>query len=747
MSFKVEGVAQNLAQLMAIKAISGEEISLEQSGNGMMIELQKLLKLTDVNFLKLTLYGHDEKSRDAATPRENVLKDINTPKKWSVTIYITNRAEVFFNSVDKRPDGLIAKLDISFGDSKPLINTQGLIFLTLALFLFVMFFVYYLVQHSVARYVLKPVSEIRDSMNEMTNLVENSQSKRGIGEKAKYKKIEFNNHENEELYETVNAFNRLQAHYATLIEKMREAGRDLSKQLMETQAERKKQEDLIISLSHDIRQPVETVKVAMDMSKKWFFEDGNIQKRNDLFRLYAYINSLTMKAQNILDNGVYIHDRNSIQFNSELKDLKIFELATSPDSIGLFPFEAQTKGIRFSIDFNGLENHIVRLAKVRFERVLTNLCSNAIRYTGKGGEIKVKFEGVEPDVVGGLHKIVFSVEDNGKGMSEEMLNKVNRPDGKNYRNPESETSLGFGVLNCYQNLSGGTMRFDSKPGKSTKVKVEFPCYLVGEDKPNYRRKSIYWGEGFSIVAPLIREYFDTEVVELTGEDWSNIRADMIFLRDCFKVQDGKLKPNIEKYPREVFSKLNELRKRLGLGFIALQSEYDDCMVEDVAYLKDIRSIPELYLKKLLVERGRAKSELCDQTKQYLAGKRILIVDDAHEYASILRRNTLSALEPYELKVDIVYSKEEAKEYVQKSLGQGKVIDYAFVDRMLGDDKGEDALEEISSLYANERIRSPKFIGFSAAEHKLDGKSKYDAFFQKDSDALSGALKFIREKNW
>lgn len=137
-----------------------------------------------------------------------------------------------------------------------------------------------------------------------------------------------------------------------------------------------------------------------------------------------------------------------------------------------FGGKVQALGLKLSLNLPTETNFIILADPVRLEEVLTNLISNAIKYTPKGS-IKVSLEQKDK-------KAVFSVTDTGRGVA-----KVNLPHlfEKFYREDTALTAssaqtggtgLGLYISKSLVELMGGKIQVESKPGKGSTFFFSLP---------------------------------------------------------------------------------------------------------------------------------------------------------------------------------------------------------------------------------------------------------------------------------
>lgn len=108
-------------------------------------------------------------------------------------------------------------------------------------------------------------------------------------------------------------------------------------------------------------------------------------------------------------------------------------------------------------------------------QVFTNLLTNAMNYTPKGGQITLRTEGRQHN---GQHWIVAQVEDTGIGIEPDEMSMVFR---RFFRGEASQSSgapgtgLGLSICKEIAELHGGRIQVDSEPGHGTCVSVWLPA--------------------------------------------------------------------------------------------------------------------------------------------------------------------------------------------------------------------------------------------------------------------------------
>ena len=211
-------------------------------------------------------------------------------------------------------------------------------------------------------------------------------------------------------------------------------------------------------IGHDLRGPVCTVLAALELLKQKLESGYSNSSRQ-------YISAASDSAKstlNLLDKLLEwsVSKNNCTTFNPVKINLYEFltdELVKVRPSITL---KAIT--VELSVD-TGL-NISGDIEMVR--SIFRNLISNAIKFTGNGGEIKIKARA-------NRQFVEITVEDNGVGMSSELQKNILKNDYGIFKMPGSDGHVnGIGLLLCKEFIEshGSILHIASRPGKGSKFK-------------------------------------------------------------------------------------------------------------------------------------------------------------------------------------------------------------------------------------------------------------------------------------
>lgn len=213
---------------------------------------------------------------------------------------------------------------------------------------------------------------------------------------------------------------------------------------------------------HDLRNPIYTIKTInelvlndMESPKEW---------KEQKFPEMIHRNCETMIS--LIDDLLDITSINSGKINLNLEEIDFRDLIE--ESIKSFIPTANAKNIKFRINIESMETAFID--KKRFDQVLQNLISNALKYSFMNSQIDLNLKD-END------KIVFEVVDYGQGISKEEIDQVfdelcnisSKPTAN-----EPSTGLGLSIVKKIVTAHNGSVAAESEPGKRTCFRVEVP---------------------------------------------------------------------------------------------------------------------------------------------------------------------------------------------------------------------------------------------------------------------------------
>lgn len=167
------------------------------------------------------------------------------------------------------------------------------------------------------------------------------------------------------------------------------------------------------------------------------------------------------------------------QLSLESTTLDLRELSRSV--VRLLENNAQRKGIRLEFRFDEKLRPVVRGDPVRLRQVLTNLVSNAVKFTDRG-EVVVSVS--KKGETGTHFEVLFEVRDTGIGIAPEIAPKLFKPfsqaDASTTR-LRGGTGLGLAICKRLVELMGGKIGFESEPGRGSRFWFQVPLLKAPGD--------------------------------------------------------------------------------------------------------------------------------------------------------------------------------------------------------------------------------------------------------------------------
>lgn len=227
------------------------------------------------------------------------------------------------------------------------------------------------------------------------------------------------------------------------------------KLLQSEQALKKANEDkdrLFSVIGHDLRNHVANVPIVLDM-----YEDETLTREEKKFLL-----------DSLKDNAIATRDTLEKLLNwgkSQLKGITAIPTAFNAkekiaNKLRLMKTASEQKQI--SIKAHVAEDINVYADEEHFKFVIRNLLSNAIKYTHHGGAIEINAKKEAGD-------IIFSVKDNGMGMTQAQQEHIFEPFNMSLEGTDHEKGNGIGLMLCKEFISknSGRIWVESEIDKGT----------------------------------------------------------------------------------------------------------------------------------------------------------------------------------------------------------------------------------------------------------------------------------------
>lgn len=233
--------------------------------------------------------------------------------------------------------------------------------------------------------------------------------------------------------------------------------------------------ELMAELSHELRTPLQAMLGLIELLIEDLAQRKVSVNRESMGQDLHTIRTSGMHMKSLLDGYLDLTkiEAGKLYVVSELFSLHqmLEELSTT-----MTPLLLDTQSL--TVDSERLPN-LMLSDKVKVRQVLINLVSNALKFTQEG-HIWIRSRYHQPPTHQSRGWVCLEVEDQGRGMSEEVLRRVFEP----YEQETTAThqqfgGTGLGLTLCVKlvQMLGGTLQVESKPGHGSTFQIHLPLEL------------------------------------------------------------------------------------------------------------------------------------------------------------------------------------------------------------------------------------------------------------------------------
>lgn len=251
------------------------------------------------------------------------------------------------------------------------------------------------------------------------------------------------------------------------LNKGQKARTDLVKEKQLTEELIESRHKLLLSVSHDVKTPLSSMMGYMEM---WDSEERNEDKKRQL-------QSARNSGKHILTMLTNLLEFSRLQQNSaKLLHSQFNLIELMDDIIRMFQPLTEEKSLSLKFENRASSPLYVETDYTLLKQILTNVISNAVKYTLQGG-VTVRLENEGP--------LVFTITDSGIGMDINEIPGMFKPFSR-MQNPLKAEGSGFGmyVTKGLIDLLKGTIEVTSEKGKGTSVTIALPVRQISDRVPN-----------------------------------------------------------------------------------------------------------------------------------------------------------------------------------------------------------------------------------------------------------------------
>ncbi|MCQ9204877.1 MAG: ATP-binding protein [Omnitrophica bacterium] len=235
---------------------------------------------------------------------------------------------------------------------------------------------------------------------------------------------------------------------------------------------KKQRSDIMDMLAHDVRTPIYNAKHSLEAltTAKKFTKTLSEQHKKMLTVCQRNIERMEKLVHTIMD----VRQLETGKITLKKENVNIGELLK--ESLDSLKAWAESKNIKLVSDIKKVP--VIDLDPERIYQVVTNLISNALKFTPSGGRVEIKLNR-EKTSSGNFAKIV--VIDSGIGIKKDDLDRIfKKYEQVRLESPKGESGLGLGLSICKAivELHGGKILAESEVGKGSAFIFTLPSGLV-----------------------------------------------------------------------------------------------------------------------------------------------------------------------------------------------------------------------------------------------------------------------------
>lgn len=234
-------------------------------------------------------------------------------------------------------------------------------------------------------------------------------------------------------------------------------GKDLNTMVTELKSVQILRTDFVSNFSHELKTPITSINGFAELLDQ---NDITDDERHEYARIiYDESSRLLTLAKNTLLLS-------KLEGQSVLKDKSLFKMdKVIEDSLIMLSADVEKKNINITAELDKAEYY---WDESLVSQAVTNVISNAVKYTGKNGHIHVK-------LVNKNGEMTLTVADNGIGMDKETASHVFERYYQGDHSRKSEgNGLGLAIVAKIMFLCGGSISVESEPNKGSVFTLTFP---------------------------------------------------------------------------------------------------------------------------------------------------------------------------------------------------------------------------------------------------------------------------------
>ena len=249
--------------------------------------------------------------------------------------------------------------------------------------------------------------------------------------------------------------------------------------------------EFLSRMSHEIRTPMNGIIGMNTIAQQNIGNDAKVA---------ACLEKVALSSSHLLALINDVLDMSKVESGKMEIRQEQFDFRSFLENIGkLYYTQAKSKGIHYETVLQGDVAEALVGDSLRLNQILSNLLSNALKFTPTGGSVQLRVSRMTPveehqaeDPQNEIW-LRFEVIDTGSGIAEENCDKIFESFEQEHANITQKyggTGLGLAIVKRFSELMGGSVRVKSALGCGSTFLAELPFKQADEPKETVRYEDI-----------------------------------------------------------------------------------------------------------------------------------------------------------------------------------------------------------------------------------------------------------------
>lgn len=245
-----------------------------------------------------------------------------------------------------------------------------------------------------------------------------------------------------------------------LLDRLRKHAEEVQLSLEKEEKANEKKDIFISNAYHEIRASFFSIFSILNLFNKEKAEDLKIK---DWRRAVTHLRTACQISQNIMDN-ILEYEKYEIGTRNALYNDLVDIRSLIDNIVEIYQYAADERKVKIMAEVSEDMEEYILCDKVKLNQVITNLLTNAVKYTRSETDIMIR-------VTRQNDHWRLSVEDQGEGIKEPNIDRIFEPFVTG-----SPTGIGLGLYITKKtvNLMKGEISVDSRPDQGTRFTISMP---------------------------------------------------------------------------------------------------------------------------------------------------------------------------------------------------------------------------------------------------------------------------------